>query len=241
MKFVIPSYNRVNELKQKSLKFLDKYGINKNDIYLFLREDDEQIEEYEKIIGVNIVKSKVKGIGRTHNFITEYFEEGEIIVELDDDLIKIIDNLKVEIIDLEDEINKMVEIMENNNLSYGGLYQVDNKMFMNQQPNYTFDLKYCLGIFRIRRICKDIVLETNYSEDFENCIKHFLRDGGILKNNHLCAITKNYANGGCNADGRNNESERLDKLYLSQKYPFHCRIFQRKNGKWDLRLKEYIK
>tara|TARA_R110000787_G_scaffold60435_1_gene137093 strand:+ start:778 stop:1542 length:765 start_codon:yes stop_codon:yes gene_type:complete len=239
MKFVIPSFGRISELKEKSLKFLKKYDIDLKDIYIFVREDDNQLWLYESLEDINIVICNVKGIGRTHNFITEYFEEGEIIIELDDDLVKMVDRNKEEITDLKGEINKMIKLMEEQNISYGGIYQVDNSMFMKTQDNYTYDLRYCLGIFRIRKICKDIKLETNYSEDFENCILHYIRDGKIIKNNHLCAITKNYAKGGCNADGRNNESEKIDKEFLSNKYPQFCKLFQRKSGIWDLRLKAY--
>jgi len=94
-----------------------------------------------------------------------------------------------------------------------------------------------LGCIRFRFVRKDITLETNYSEDFENCILHYIRDGGILKSNWIAPRTRNYAAGGCAADGRNNESEKTDKEYLANKYPHHCKLFQRKSGIWDLRLK----
>ena len=149
MKFVIPSFGRISELKEKSLKFLKKYDIDLKDIYIFVREDDNQLCLYESMDDINIVICDVKGIGRTHNFITEYFEEGEIIIELDDDLTKMVDKNKEEITDLKGE------------------------------------------------------------------------------------------KGGCNADGRNNESEKIDKEFLSNKYPQFCKLFQRKSGIWDLRLKAY--
>ena len=112
---------------------------------------------------------------------------------------------------------------------------------MSGQPKYTTDLRYMLGILRIRRICKTIKLETNYAEDMENCILHYIRDGKLLKCNHLAGITQNYSKGGCDGDGRNQETEKKDKEYLANKYPQYCRLFQRKNGKWDCRLKEYKK
>ena len=125
------------------------------------------------------------------------------------------------------------------NINYGGFYQVDNPKFMSQNKQYTFDLRYMLGLMRIRRIKKDIILETNYAEDMENCIQYYIRDGKILKNNWIAGKTKNYANGGCNGDGRNFETEKIDKEFLFNKYPKYCRLFQRKNGRWDLRLKHY--
>ena len=82
-------------------------------------------------------------------------------------------------------------------------------------------------------------METHYSEDFENCILHFLADGKILKNNWIAPKTKNYSAGGCDGDGRTCETEKKDKKFLVEKYPQYCRIFKRKNGKLDLRLREY--
>ena len=135
----------------------------------------------------------------------------------------------------------MIDVMDDMNINYGGFYQVANPLFMSQMNKYTFDLKYILGIFRIRRIKKDIILYTNFAEDFENAILHYLRDGKILKNNWLCGKTKNYASGGCKGDGRNNITEKKDKEYIANKYPELATLFERKSGIWDLRLKSLKK
>jgi hypothetical protein len=109
---------------------------------------------------------------------------------------------------------------------------------MSSCPEYTTDLRYCLGCLRFRYNRKEIVLETDYAEDFENCILHYLMDGAILKSNWLAPKTRNYSDGGCDGDGRNNESERLQKEYLANKYSDLCSLFCRKNGRYDLRLKD---
>ena len=132
----------------------------------------------------------------------------------------------------------MKERMTENNISYGGTYQVVNPMFMSQCNHYTNDLRYMLGCLRFRFIRKDIILETNYAEDFEGCILHYIRDGAILKNNWIAPKTKNYQDGGCASDGRNIETEKADKEFLANKYPEYCKLFERKNGHWDLRLKD---
>tara|TARA_R110001592_G_scaffold362310_1_gene675719 strand:- start:701 stop:1426 length:726 start_codon:yes stop_codon:yes gene_type:complete len=239
MKFVIPSYQRPQGLLNKTLKYLDFMNIDRSDVYIFIREDDKFIEEYMSIPAVNVVPIDIKGIGETHNYITHHFDEDEFIVEIDDDLEYIVDQERKQIEDFRGMCEEMKEKMEFVGCSYGGTYAVCNPMFMSKCEQYTTDLRYCLGCLRFRFIRKDIKLETNFSEDFENCILHFLRDGKILKNNWIAPKTKNYNIGGCDGDGRNNETEKKDKQYLADKYFMYCRIFQRKNGKWDLRLKEY--
>ena len=239
MKFVIPSYQRPQGLLNKTLKYLDFMNIDRSDVYIFIREDDKFIEEYMSIPAVNVVPIDIKGIGETHNYITHHFDEDEFIVEIDDDLEYIVDQERKQIEDFRGMCEEMKEKMEFVGCSYGGTYAVCNPMFMSKCEQYTTDLRYCLGCLRFRFIRKDIKLETNFSEDFENCLLHFLRDGKILKNNWIAPKTKNYNIGGCDGDGRNNETEKKDKQYLADKYFMYCRIFQRKNGKWDLRLKEY--
>ena len=237
-KFVIPSYQRYIKLKSLSLHYLDKQDIAKDIIYIFVRTDDPEIHLYKllSLQGYHIIETKVQGIGRTHNAITEYFDEDEWIIELDDDLIDVVDKNRQSIDSLTNELNMMIDVMEDMSINYGGFYQVANPLFMSGMKKYSFDLKYILGIFRIRRVKKDIILETNFAEDFENAILHYLRDGKILKNNWLCGKTKNYAEGGCKGDGRNNVTEKKDKEYIANKYPELATLFERNSGIWDLRL-----
>jgi len=236
MKFVIPSYKRPYIFRDYTLKFLSKHGVRLDDIYVIVRDDDPLQDYYLK--SCHVIKTNVKGIGMTHNFITEYFDEGEFIVEIDDDLEELCDNERKPITDFLSIVNDMKDRMTENNISYGGTYQVVNPMFMSQCNHYTNDLRYMLGCLRFRFIRKDIILQTNYAEDFEGCILHYIRDGAILKNNWISPKTKNYNNnGGCCADGRNIETEKADKEFLANKYPEYCKLFQRKNGHFDLRLK----
>ena len=239
MKFVIPSYQRSDKLAKKTLKYLCDNKVPASDTYIFIRDDDSQREEYLDLgidYKINIVITNVKGIGKTHNTITETFDEGEFIVEIDDDMTSVIDNFRKPV-----DFLKTCDLMKKNmtevGASYGGTYQCDNTMFMSQCKEFTYDLKYCLGCLRFRFIRKEIVLETNFSEDFENCIQHYIRDGVIVKNNWIAPKTSNYSSGGCDGDGRNVESEKIDKEFLANKYPNHCKLFQRKNGRYDLRLK----
>lgn len=240
VKYVVPSFQRPVIFRDQTYSFLKKHNISDSDIHLFLRSDDPYINDYmDRATGINFHITDVRGVGRTHNYITEYFDEGDFIVEIDDDLKELVDNERKPVKDFKSVVEGMLSRMVDEEISYGGTYQVANNKFMSGNPEYTTDLRYLLGCVRFRRIRKDIVLETNYAEDFENAILHFLRDGKILKNNWICPITKNYQDGGCKNDGRDNETEKSDKVFLSTKYPKYCRLFQRKSGIWDLRIREY--
>ena len=239
MKYVIPSFQRAEIFQEKTLNYLDSMGIDRNEVYVFIREDDLDYEKYNSIPGIHLEALDIKGIGETHNYITHYFDSGEFIVEIDDDLHNIVDNERKPIDSFIDLVLEMKEKMQEVGCNYGGTYAVANPMFMSNCEKYTTDLRYMLGCLRFRFICKDIKVETNYAEDMENCILHFLRDKKILKNNWIAPNTKNYADGGCNGDGRSFDSEQKDKKYLAEKYPLYCRYFERKNGKPDCRVREY--
>lgn len=238
---VIPSYQRYDKLKSYSLSYLDRHSIPHSDIVIVIRNDDIDYEKYMtlKEEGYEVISSDVKGIGATHNFITETMYKNQVIIEIDDDLKKIVDEQRREICSFDYEMTKIIDKMDEEKVNYAGLYSVANPLFMSQCEKYTTDLRYMLGILRIRRICKDLKVMTNYAEDMEHCILHYIRDGKLLKCNHLAGVTQNYSKGGCDGDGRNVETEKADKQYLADTYPEYCKLFQRKNGKWDCRLKHY--
>ena len=86
--YIIPSYQRPLIFKDQTYAFLKKHKIDDKDIHLFLRSDDPYLNDYmDRATDINIHITDVKGIGRTHNFITETFDEDTFLVEIDDDLI----------------------------------------------------------------------------------------------------------------------------------------------------------
>jgi cellulose synthase/poly-beta-1,6-N-acetylglucosamine synthase-like glycosyltransferase len=83
-KIVIPSYNRVDCLKEKTLNTLNRYNYPKDSIYIFVVDDEYEIyksefPEYNVIVGL-------KGLMNQRNFITDYFPENEELVCMDDDI-----------------------------------------------------------------------------------------------------------------------------------------------------------
>ena len=239
-KYIIPSFQRPHIAKEQTLAFLKRHKIDNKDIHLFLRSDDPYLNDYmDRATDMNIHISDVKGIGNTHNHITEHFDEDDFLVEIDDDLQELVDNERKPVKDFKGIVETMRYKMSMEGTSYGGTYQVANPRFMSGNKEYTTDLRYMLGCLRFRFNRKDITLETNYAEDMENCIKHYIRDGKIMKNNWIAPRTRNYQAGGCKTDGRDNETEKSDKVFLSTRYPQYCKLFQRKSGIWDLRIREY--
>ena len=82
----IPSYKRVETLRDKTLTLLQKYKIDPKKIYIFVANKDEEKEYkgglpkyYHKIV---VGKPGIKNI---RNFMPKYFPEGKKIFYMDDD------------------------------------------------------------------------------------------------------------------------------------------------------------
>ena len=234
---VIPSFQRYENLKKYTLAFLEKHGIPNEEICVVVSQHDEQFDQY-LTLPCGVLITEAKKIGDVHNFITDSFEEGEFICELDDDIRHIKDKDLNHIEDFKEVMAKARSMLEEHKCSYCGTYSVCSKMYMNSSPEYSFDLKYCLGLIRFRIVRKEIKCLTSYSEDYENCLRHYIRDGKIIRLNHISGITSNYAAGGCDGSGRNDETEKEHKQVLCDLFPKYTTLWQRKNGKWDIRLKD---
>jgi len=89
MDFVIaiPSYRRAGMIEAKTLALLDRHGISRDCIHIFVANGNEN-NTYRDTLGEGWkhIVTGVPGLWRQRNFITAYFPEGTYIVSLDDDV-----------------------------------------------------------------------------------------------------------------------------------------------------------
>lgn len=94
---VIPTYARQEIIYQRTLKTLYECNINSNLIYLFYASNNEMsryLETYKQIKDLKYKKwlSKCKcvvgvlGLKNQRNFISQFFKEGQYILQMDDDI-----------------------------------------------------------------------------------------------------------------------------------------------------------
>lgn len=222
MKIAIPSYNRPEQIKQKTLAFLNKHNINKKDIYIFVVDEEQGIytdsindDDYNIIIGLH-------GIAAQRSYINSYFEEDELILSLDDDIndIMFLDRgVLTPIEDLMFLLDGMVETMGSTGLNLCGIYPVQNAYFM--RDKITTQLRFCIGQFLLYYNKKDVLSsECEGKEDYENTLLFYNRDGGVLRYSNVCVKSRGYSKGGLG----NNKAVRLRKNlyasdYLKRVYP----------------------
>ncbi len=210
-KVVIPSYKRYEELKKRTLKYLEN-KIPNHLIYIFI-----VLEEYDKYneledLGYNVVVGEL-GISNQRTFISNYFPEGTPLISIDDDcegLYELTDERKIQgktykgqqtkkIENLEDFILKTFEKMKEENLNNAGVYPVGNAYFMSNKV--AFGLKYIAAGFRIFfndrecEVCKFTVIE-----DYERSLNYYKKYGSCYRMEYIHHKCNSYTlKGGINA------------------------------------------
>jgi len=239
----IPTYNRYDVLEHKTLKTLMEGGVSKNRIYLFVA-NQEQYRFYEEAIPKSMYKAIVigkKGITNQRIFIANYFDEGQYVISMDDDVEEfqmLRGDKLVKLGNVAGFFENAYKLLKTNKLYIWGIYPVRNPFFMYNE--ITMDLRFLIGVTfgfitrHDRRLRPSINAETK--EDYEQTILYYKMDGGVLRFNNITTKTKFNAPGGLGTDRY--ERNKSAAEYLFKTYPDIITVFQRKNGTYEVKLKK---
>ena len=102
-------------------------------------------------------------------------------------------------------------------------------------------MRFIIGVIHgyINRHSRDLIIsnKAESKEDYEKTILHYLKDGGVVRFNHITFKTKFNAEGGLGTDRF--ERNKTAAMYLERTYPEIVVGFQRKNK--DKTHEVYIK
>lgn len=254
----IPSYKRANTLNTRTLKLLQEYNIEETRIYIFVADQEEK-EIYEKTIDKyynQIIVGEV-GIKNIRNFMPNYFDEGQHIVYMDDDLYRIEECVNDDL--LEDKKNNKLQrlsllhyfienafkTIENNQFGCWGVYPVYNPYFMkptNENINKytTTKLSYIIGFLTGCINHRDCEIRTiDDKEDYEKSIKYYLKYDGLVRYNNITVYTKCYKEPGGMQVERTKERIHNSAVYLVETYPMLCSLnTSKKSGYSEIRLRD---
>ena len=219
----IPSHNRSNSINEKTIALLNYYNIDLNRVYVFVAS--EELAEYTKVIDKNIkIIEGGLGIQKQREAISNYFDEGQPICSMDDDLINIcsVDNSKNKLNKiecLESLILDFFILFEENKCNMGGLYPVDNPYFMKNR--ITTDLRFIIGNFRCFNNIKKLERRKFILlEDYETTLKYYINDGAVIRNENYVALT-NYK---VTKWGYSYEDKDIEVMKFFNKYKQYCSI-----------------
>ena len=230
-RLAIPTYQRCDSISRKTLRYLSDHAYPASLIYLFVASEEERVR-YEENVPEHLYGQIViglPGLKEQRNFIVDYFDEGEIIIEMDDD-VENIHCLTGGFVGLVDHGVKMI------NTGNGGLFgcmPTDDKRVMTLTT--TTHLAFVIGTFSMRRNHRDIKLSLVQKHDYERCILYFLRYGTVYRYKGSGVKTRYLKNAGGLQDGNRHATMEQCVSYLCDTYPL---LIQRreKNGLPDLLL-----
>lgn len=227
----IPTYSRHLTLATKTLRFLEQSSYPAEKIYLFVANTVEAAL-YSSHIPKNLygkIIVGVKGLVEQRNFISDFFPEDEILIQMDDD-VKRIHTPGITFLELVEHAVK--ELGHRRAGLFGVLPNDDGRRYKNVTTTY---LTHILGSFFICRNHKDIRLTHSEKEDYERSILYFLRYGQVLRYRGG-GVTTTYqkGTGGLQQEGRSKREEE-GVVYLLATYPRLCKRKDKK-GNPDLAL-----
>lgn len=182
-------------------------------ITLFVASEEEKIA-YERATPENlygqIVIGKV-GLMEQRNFIRDFYGEGQILCQMDDD-VRAIKSMGE---NFQEIIERGIRELERECGLFGVLPNDDARRFKNDT---TYHLTHILGSFFILRNHKDIECSYTEKEDYERSILYFRRYGRVARYRGAGVLTTyDKGSGGLIADDRQlrmkEGAERLARMY----------------------------
>ena len=230
-RLAVPTFQRCDSISRKTLRYLSDHAYPASLIYLFVASEDERVR-YEEAVPEHLyghIVIGLPGLKEQRNFVTGYFDEGEIIIEMDDD-VESIYCMTGGFVGLVDHGTKMI------NTGNGGLFGCmanDDKRVMTLTT--TTHLAFVIGTFSMRRNHKDIKLSLVQKHDYERSILYFLRYGTVYRYKGAGVKTRYLKNAGGLQDGNRHATMEQCVSYLCDTYPLLVKR-REKNGLPDLLL-----
>lgn len=223
----IPSYNRPELLRDKTLAFLKKSGYPSELIFIFVVSDEfekysQTCPGYQLIVGL-------PGLKAQRQFISDWLSEGEIFLGLDDD----VTGVKTMGKSFLDIVRDACERIESRCTGlYGILPNSDARRF---KDSTTTHLSFILGALFVCRNHHSIqLMGPCLTDDYERSILYFIKYGEVCRYRGAGVQTK-YAgtSGGSREDFI--ERKRQSVLSLIQRFPGYC-SYRNKKGEPDILL-----
>lgn len=229
-------------------------------VYIFIVHEDRadydtMIRSDNRLQNVHLVEGPI-GLHHMRNYISQFFQEGKPILNMDDDINDILElHIDESVLDIQKSSRYKLTSLSNNdaiaiferafslckthNAGLWGIYPVRNGFFMKDLPMVTHDLRFCVGSFWGCFNDPALFIEIEEKEDFYRTLSFYERDKTVIRFNHICVATNYYHNpGGMQANKKDRSEESVKSChYLLQKWPSLCRIYKgKKNGICEVRL-----
>ena len=195
-KIAIPSYRRSDNFIVQNL--LKEAKINDKDVYIFVSDNKDFTEYKKQLPQYNIIFEKpLNDLKEKHNFIVDYFSEGEKIVIIEDDIKDIVKKkgTKVEkFIELEKLFDIGFKECDKNACKLWGITPTDNGFYMGNTFGKCFKIiaGYIFGII----VDKKIKVNISQKHDYERTILNKIYFGGVVRFDMFGQRSNSFTNKG---------------------------------------------
>jgi hypothetical protein len=225
-RIAIPTYKRAKTIK--TLSYLEECGVDMSIVDLFMANEEEYNDYLEAGIKARMIIG-VKGIREQREFIRDYYEQGQMVLSMDDDisgLYKLVGDKLQKVTNLDGFVKSAFMICKMNKTKIWGVTAVNNPFYMKE--SVSTDLKFIVGCFYGFINDKDpffkVSEELKVKEDYELTIKHFIKYGKVVRFNGYSPKTKYYTEPGGLQGERNKVDSEEASSFLLQKYPEYVRL-----------------
>ena len=238
----IPSFNRYDTIKKKTLKMLQQNNIPTDIITIFVATSEQKLlyeqelnNDYKIVIGV-------LGMANIRNFITDYYDESEHVVCIDDDITSIkLGDISGKLVTKINNLNEIIingfNLCKENDTALFGLHPSNNCRSLKSKNIITTDLKYIIGALYGVINDKSIKVSIDSAEDFQRSILYYKKYGKVVRMNNMSAFTQYYATGGMASNGRTTEIDIIEKTKLCELFPEYCKIYKTNYNTTNIKLK----
>jgi len=187
----------------------------------------------------------VKGLIQQRYFIEKYFNEGDFIIMIDDDISQIDLSLS-EFNNLQDFFNYSFQKCKEHNSFIWSVYPVFNPFYRQKQKDITTHLNFCVGTFYgiinrpdLQNIQLNKYLNNDEKEDVLRTLLYFINDGIVLRFNRIGFKTIYYGSVG----GMGKKNDRISASIsacniLQNNFNDYGSIWVRKSGIAEFKLKK---
>jgi hypothetical protein len=259
----IPSYRRSQLIVTKTLATLKRHNIAAECITIFVANEDERAEYVAKVPAGMYGKIVIGclGLKNQRNFITEYYEVGTNIVNMDDDIddVQELDNATDVTVNVTDVVmtkkakqrNKLRPIenldkfivdafrmCKKNGIYLWGIYPVANAYFMTYKIRT--NLQFIVGPFWgvINRHNAALSISMDEKENVERSLLYYKMDNAVLRFDNVTVVTKYYKTVGGMQSSTRKTKRTTNSITAAQlihkRYPKWTKIKIRHNGRHEI-------
>lgn len=204
----IPSYKRPQIVRDASVATLERFGVPRDNITVFVANDSERIEYEAALPGYNIVTAEL-GKVNAQRFYHRYYDQGTPLLNLDDDVYDIKQaSPEKKLVPYGGTVADIADLgfrlCRDNAAQLWGINPVNNAFFMGQHA--TVGLRLICGNFYgnyagdVAITGADRPVAVSSGDDWETTIRSFIRNGAVVRLEWLTPITKYFAAGGIDAE-----------------------------------------